>query len=224
MDLPATEVYTWGARGLSGERATTQAKGTWTWSQLHLHVCGVLLQQPWDSPASLALFAQTRAVGICPLPHGRELLSELALTHTPPYNLRLEIYPQRLGKGRAESGPADVDAAGGGWGSSIPSHVTPLRALPCTQDYRVFSININAHTNLPNLNEVCAEVLCLQETNTPPTRWPGWLPNSSVRTSSFSPERPRRCTPPAACGRLTQKPGSMVGCSRWWVPHSEAEV
>ena len=190
-DMPAGATLSCTAKGLSGERVHLQVGDTWTWTQLHLHVCAILAQCRWDEPPALALFGHTRASGLVPMPEGGELLKELAADHPPPDDLRLEVFSHRLGKGREEdphpspaldgrddpdqarssqnhsSAPAVCDADEGSIpsvGRPIPKHVIPMMDLPGTTDYKVFSMNINTHTNLKFLCGLQAEVCCYQET------------------------------------------------------------
>ena len=103
IDMPNGHTLTWSARGLAGQRVTIQAADTWTWAQLHLQVCAAFAQCEWDQAAPLAMFTHTRATGLDPLPQPGDLLGELAAQHSAPFNLRLEVFPHRLGRGRGES-------------------------------------------------------------------------------------------------------------------------
>ena len=166
LDVPCDSTIRWDAWGLAGERVNFQANPNWTWDQLHLHVCSVLAERPWDHPAPVVLFTQTRAVGLTPGPQGQELIGELCQLRNPPYTLRLEIFPQRLGRGLGGVGadettqhPEEDDSR-----QAIPDHVKPLASLPASSSYKVFTINVNTRTNFKYLQDVQAEVLCVQET------------------------------------------------------------
>ena len=49
-------------------------------------------------------------------------------------------------------------------GDLPPEHVLPLDALPRSDHYRVFSLNVNSHVNLHLLEGVHAHVLTMKET------------------------------------------------------------